>query len=284
VATPDSFDVGAGDFQSRVIEASRHKPVLVDFWAAWCGPCRMLGPVLEAVVARHGGTVSLARVDTDSERELAARYGVRGLPTVKLFRDGRVVGEFVGARPENAVETFLKPHLPDPAGDVVRGARELERQGRRDEAVRALEAARDRHPGDAGIAAALGDHYLARGMADRAGALYEALPESARDEPPGRALAGRLRFAEALSHAPAPAALTQRAEAGDPEALHALAAYDVMAGHLDEAAAKLLRALEADREWRGGRLRRALLDLVEIAGRDDPRPADWRRRLGRLLH
>lgn len=278
----DIYDVGVSDFQTQVIDASRKRPILVDFWASWCGPCRMLSPILDRVVERHRGDVALAKVNADEEPELAARYGVRGLPTVKLFHDGEAVAEFVGARPEGAVESFLAPHLPDPAADVVATADELARSGQRDAAVEQLEAALGDQPENAAVATALGEHYLARGETERARALYNSLPATVQTEGPARVLAARLQFAEALAHAPPPSDLSSRA-GHDAEALVALAAYDVMAGHYDSAAERLFSALQTGGSGREG-ARRALLDLMEIVGSGDSRAVAWRRKLAQLLY
>ena len=105
------FDATELNFEAEVIRASLTTPVLVDFWAAWCGPCKSLTPILEKVVASYNGAVRLAKVDTDAEMQLAAAFGVRSLPTVVLVKDGQMVDGFMGALPESAVREFLQRHI-----------------------------------------------------------------------------------------------------------------------------------------------------------------------------
>ena len=132
------MDVTQETFASDVIERSREKPVVVDFWAEWCGPCRMLGPVLEREIEAREGAVELVKVDTDANPSLAAEYGIRGIPAVKAFRDGRIVAEFVGARPPQFVASFLDELLGPTPGERLRA--ELRESGERPELLEALEA------------------------------------------------------------------------------------------------------------------------------------------------
>ena len=126
------------DFTKDVIDRSRTVPVLVDFWAEWCGPCRTLGPVLERLAGKAGGRWVLAKVDTDRNQELAARYGIRGIPNVKLFVDGEVANEFTGTLPESAVAQWLERALPDPLRNEVARAEGLLQSGKVREAQTVL--------------------------------------------------------------------------------------------------------------------------------------------------
>src|SRR5688500_5931833 len=151
------FDVAEADFETRVIERSREIPVVVDFWAEWCGPCRQLGPALEMAVRSRGGAVELAKVDVDSNQMLAQAFGIQGIQAVKAFRDGRIAGEFTGAVPPARIEEILDSLLP--CEDDTLAA-----SGDEDSLREAL-----RHdPRHAGAAIALGRLLVARGEGDEA--------------------------------------------------------------------------------------------------------------------
>lgn len=279
-----AIDVTETNFESQVIEASQSKLVLVDFWAEWCGPCRMLSPILEQVAQAHAGVLIVAKVDADAEPELTSRYGVRGLPTVKLFKAGEVVDEFVGARPISAVEEFLSAYLPDPVADQLAEVDALWTRGEHEQAAVSLEALHRKQPSNWRATARLALLNLDRGDLEEARRLHGTIGPEHTNEPTVRLVAARLTFAQVLSKAPAPGEVSAAAERGDWESLYTLAAYDVVSGHYEEAGNHFLELLRQNRDWGQGKARQALLDLLQIVGPDTALAAKLRRRMAQYLH
>jgi putative thioredoxin len=280
-------DVTASRFAAEVIERSRTLPVVVDFWAAWCGPCRVLGPVLEREVAALGGKVELAKVDTEASPALAAQYGIQGIPAVKAFRDGAIVSEFVGAQPATFIKQWLAALVPPPELLALETAEQAVRAGDRataEPALRSLVAALaaqpelDRRLGARALAA-LARLLLGAGDAAAADPIVTALEE--RGDGQAATLRQRVSFARDAERAGgvagARAALAR--DPADREARWALGAALASAGEIEAAMAEFLELAASKRKPRGEDARAAMLALFETLGHDDPLTREYRRRL-----
>jgi putative thioredoxin len=269
-------DVDGFGFNAQVIEASRERPVLVDFWAAWCGPCRTLTPILTRVVDQLAGRVLLAKVDVDREPALATRYGIRSLPTVLLFRDGAPVDHFMGALPEGEVRRFIDRHV-QPAGPDVRALADARlATGDLAGATALLETALAADPDHTRLLAPLADCRLLAGDLEAAAALLERVPLADADD---RYTAAKSRLALYREQAE-----TAGLPVEGPSAMRyrsALAAF--AAGDPGACIEGLLALVAADRGFRDDAARRALLDVFNVLGADDPRVRAARARLSSLL-
>ena len=212
-ATAHAFDVTLQDFPDRVIDASRTQPVLVDFWATWCAPCKTLKPVLEQLAQDYGGAFLLAKVDIDKEQALASHHGVRSVPTVLLYKDGRPVDGFTGAQPEGAIRALLAHHgiEPPPLSTLEEGLQALD-VGRLDAAQRLLEAALTEEPGNAQAIVALARVAAARGDTAAARQQLERLPEDQQGGPDAASLQAWLAFNDLIAAGPPPQALQDMLE------------------------------------------------------------------------
>lgn len=252
--TAPVFDVDTAGFQRAVLDASRLCPILVDFWASWCAPCKALGPVLERLAQGSAGAFRLAKVDTDAERELAAANGIRSLPTVRLFIDGAPVAEFMGAQPESAVRAFLQQHLPAAPVDEA--------------ATSTIEA------------------LLREGRADAARTALDGLPEAARATPAVRCLSLRVDLAQEVAAEPALEVLQARvnADPGDLDARYLLSMRQASAGDFAQALDGLLLVLRRNRTLRDDGARRGMLRMFEALGANDPLVIGYRGQLASALN
>ena len=177
-----SFDTGTEAFERDVLKASEKVPVLVDFWAPWCAPCRALKPILERLAGEYQGRFLLAKVNSDEHPQLSARFGVRGIPNVKAFVDGKLADEFTGALPESGVRAFIDRLIPTPGEKLRRTARVLVTQGDFDEAERQLRSALELEPANHALRLDLVELLLAKNSHAEAEALIAPIPERERDE------------------------------------------------------------------------------------------------------
>ena len=264
-----AFDVGSADFQEKVVDASQRVPVLVDFWAEWCAPCRALKPILEKLAAEYGGRVLLAKVNSDRNPDLAQRYGVRGIPNVKAFVGGRLVNDFKGALPEAQVRAFIDGLMPSPAEPFRLAAREARAQGDTNVALSLLKDAVAADPGDEASQLDLAELHIETGDLEAARALLDALDHRARAVERHHALQARLKLAAAGGGADV-AALKARVEsdAKDLDARLQLAHALALAQDYRPALEHLLAIVRADRKWNDEAARKAMLDLFKLLAAD----------------
>jgi putative thioredoxin len=253
------FDVNESDFEARVVERSREVPVVVDFWAEWCGPCRTLGPALEAAVAKRDGELDLAKLDVDQNTSLAASFGIRGIPAVKAFRDGQIVDEFTGAIPPAQIEQFVSRVVPSPA-DRLAAADDEE----------SLRKAVELDPRNVVAARKLGRLLLQRGDASEALELLD----GAQGDFEAEGLAARARLASEVGSD----------GAAEPSALErGFSAWD--AGDPERALDSLQEAIsEIDDPERRDLVRRVMVAIFTELGADHPLAREHRRRLAAALN
>ncbi|MFQ5754520.1 MAG: thioredoxin [Acidiferrobacterales bacterium] len=266
--SPHIANVTLKDFTKRVLEKSREVPVLVDFWAEWCGPCRMLTPVLTRLAEVYAGKLFLAKVDTDVERELAKQYGIRSLPTVKVFRNGQVVTEFMGAQPESAIRRCIDPYIARESDALVDKALVAHRSGQDDEAVSLLRSAVEADAVNDRAKLVLASIYVEQSRLDEAQAVHGMLSAQAKTEPEALALAGRIRFARIAASAP-PAEELEKMIAANPdncEALSQLSARQVLANDYEPALSNLLEIVKRNRRFHDDAGRKYMLAVFDLLG------------------
>ncbi|CAN4278503.1 thioredoxin [Pseudoxanthomonas sp. LjRoot125] len=279
---PHVFDATTETFEDEVLRKSLDVPVLVDFWATWCGPCKTLGPILEKLAGEYNGAFVLAKVDVDKEQQIAAAFQIRSVPTVFLVKGGQIVDGFPGALPEGQLREFLASHGVVPA----EGAPAEEEPAPLDPhaQVAALREAVSAEPDKDELKLDLVLALLKTGEAPEAERLLDALPANLATDDRAVKARARLGFAAALKDAPPLEALRTAVQANpdDLRARHLLGVHALVAGDSEPALEHFLEMLKRDRAYEDGLARKSLIDAFRVI-EDDALVSQYRRKMSSLL-
>ena len=280
------FDATTETFEAEVLQKSLQTPVLVDFWATWCGPCKTLGPTLEKLAGEYNGAFRLAKVDVDKEQEIAAAFQIRSVPTVFLVKGGQIVDGFPGAVPEGQLREFLKQHGVEPgqAANEEPVAEEVAPVVDPHAQVVALRKAIETEPDKAELKLDLALALLKTGAATEAEALLDALPANLATDDRAVRARSRLSFAALLKDAP-PAEVLEAAIASNPDDLrarHLLGAQQLLGGKEQAALEQFLEMLRRDRGYEDGLPKKTLIDAFRVV-EDESLVGQYRRKMSSLL-
>ena len=260
--TEHDLDVGLADFEQQVLEESKLRPVVVDFWAPWCGPCKSLKPILEKLAAEYGGQFRLAKINSDDNQALATRYGVRGIPSVKAFVDGEPVAEFSGALPEAEVRAFINRLLPGPADEMRAQAARLREAGDISAALQQLAEASKLDPAHVGIRLDATEIMLDLGEGDEARRLLGNLADDA--DPRVAQLRARLQFMGEPGEDEAALNARLAANGNDLDTRLKLANLAIAGGQYEAGMDQLLEIIRRDRGFQDDIGRKTLLSVFDL--------------------
>ena len=280
-----AVDVTTDTFEQEVIEASKSAPVVVVFWAPWCGPCRVLKPILEKVASEYGGRFKLAKVNSDENQEIAAEYGIRSIPDVMAFRDGKPVSHFLGAVPESQVRAFIDALIPTPSEIERAHAAELRDAGDLAGAAEALRKAIDLDPANDPAHLDLAELLIELKCVDEAEtALAAVQPNIDLDERLAtlRAALAFARSAGSANEAELKAKLAKNP--ADNETRFALAGLYAGSKRYREVLDELLEIVRRDRNWKDGEARKQILAIFNLAEKQPELVSEYRRKLASTLH
>ena len=278
-----TIEAGEDNFEADVLERSHEVPVLVDFWAPWCGPCRVLGPVLEKLADEYSGKFVLAKINVDESPSLAGAFGVQGIPAVKLIKDGEIAGEFTGALPEPAVREMLSRYLPSEYDEQADEAADLEEQGKPAEAQAIYQSILDAEPNHAKSLLGLGRVLMNAGDRDGALTTLERISPAAEERKIADRLIARLQLQSDQS---ADEATLRQKVAAQPDSLEAL--FDLAQAlaaneKFGEALNEFLKIVKSDRGFRDDGARKAMVQIFDVLPPGDPLIDKYRSELAKVL-
>lgn len=278
------FEIDQQSFESEVLQASMDTPILVDFWATWCEPCKSLGPILEKLAAEFNGAFRLGKVDVDAQQELAAMFGIKSIPTVMLVKDGQVLDGFAGALPEGQLREFLARHVQPLEGEPAAVDSTESAVEAPEAAINRLQQAIATEPAKAELKLELALALMRAGQSDAAQVELDALPANLATDARAVRLRSELELAHTLKDAPTLAALQQRVQAdpADWEARDQLGVRLLLEGDPEAGLEQFLTILQKARDWNDGQAKKRLLaafatlEDAELVGR-------YRRRMASML-
>ena len=279
------IEINESNFETEVLVRSHEMPVLVDFWADWCAPCKSLMPVLDKLYTDYQGQLQIVKINTDEQRSLAEVNGIRSLPTLRLYRDGEVVEEVMGAQPESVLRELIEPHLLRASNGILQDVQALASGGQTEAAIKLLEQGVQDDPGNPNLPMALARLCMADGQLERAAELLESLPRDQRDSEDGKNLKLLLEFARVAADADAPDTLsaTLRDNPGNAPAWHQLGAQQIVNGDSSAALDSFMELLKCDRTYADNAAQTGLIALFGLLGENDERVGRYRRQMANLL-